>query len=153
MPTQASRALYDLFQNYERSFWVETLSKTRQARPLPCPPGEDITKYDSKTLRSLVQHFNKLNRNWRNEKPLIVGRARTLTVDKNLDSIAHIAGTKYAITHSVFKCRLSVWSTENGKRHCSITGHRRVSDLSTGWPEHGKFSIALLTHPEFFLEE
>ncbi|KAM6502568.1 hypothetical protein JOM56_002545 [Amanita muscaria] len=147
------RLLHNLFENYERTFWIATLKKTCQTRPLPCPSHEDITKYDTQAVLNLARHFNRLNYNWKQERPQVVGRVRTLTVDKNLDSIAQIAGTPYVITHSILKCRLSVSSMENGKRLCSIDADRRVSDLSTGWPEHGKFTIALLTHFEFFLED
>ncbi|KAK2463100.1 hypothetical protein APHAL10511_004755 [Amanita phalloides] len=141
-----SSDLRNLFQVYERVCLIKTLSLTRQSRPIPCAPSEDIAQYDVKTLQRLVQHFTRLNHNWRSDKPQPIQPIRTLTVDKRLDTVAHIPGTNYVITHSFLKSRLSVWSTLNGKRVCTIPCHQRMLDLSTGWSERGKFTIALLTN-------
>ncbi|KAF8629565.1 hypothetical protein AX15_003378 [Amanita polypyramis BW_CC] len=146
-----SRSVQDLFRTHERTCLISTLDKTRLTRPIPCPPSEDITtaKYDVEALRGLVQHFSRLNWNWRNDKPQIIGPVRNLTVDKHLDTLAQIPGTSYVITHSILKSRLSVWSTEDGRRVCSVSCHKRVLDLSTGWSERNKFIIALLTNPNY----
>ncbi|KAF8633395.1 hypothetical protein AX17_004566 [Amanita inopinata Kibby_2008] len=93
-------------------------------------------------------HFNRLNRTWRNAEPTIVGPIKKLNADRAMDSLAQIPGTKYVIMHSIPKARLSVWSTENGKRMCSISAPQRVLDISTGWTEQGRFTIALITNPE-----
>lgn len=124
---------------------VGTLSFTRQTRPTPCPPNEDITKYDAGTLRGFFQQFNRLNRNWQQDRPRIVGPIKVFKTDDSLDALAQIPGTNYVIAHSVPKSTMSVWSTENGEHLCSVACHKRVLDLSTGWPERGKFTIALLT--------
>jgi hypothetical protein len=68
--------------------------------------------------------------------------------DDSLDALAQIPGTNYVIAHSVPKSTMSVWSTENGEHLCSVACHKRMVDLSTGWPERGKFTIALLTNSD-----
>ncbi|KIL68740.1 hypothetical protein M378DRAFT_8201 [Amanita muscaria Koide BX008] len=144
--SMVSRELHDLFRRYERTFWIETLSKTRQLRPIPCPPHADLTQYDTERLRNTALHFNRLNSNWRNLKP-IIRRVRTLEIGEVLDPLVQIPGTHYVISHSPPRATLSLWSTEDGSCVRTIEGHRHVLDFSTGWTELGKFTMALLTTP------
>ncbi|PFH52164.1 hypothetical protein AMATHDRAFT_2410 [Amanita thiersii Skay4041] len=138
------RGMHELTMVYERSFWTKTLNKTRLSRPIPCPLHEDLTNYSADSLRQMALRFNRLNRNWRQEEPVLMAPIKKLKVDSRLDSLAQIPGTPYVVMHSVRKAQLLVWSLEDGLCLASIPAHARIMDLSPGWTEPRKFTLALI---------
>ncbi|KAJ7807800.1 hypothetical protein B0H14DRAFT_1528113 [Mycena olivaceomarginata] len=57
----------------QRSFWISVLETTRMKSPIACPPYTDLSRFPLETLKSLVFSWKKLQYNWNQDFPQIVG--------------------------------------------------------------------------------
>ncbi|KAJ7350724.1 hypothetical protein DFH08DRAFT_806723 [Mycena albidolilacea] len=57
----------------QHSFWISVLETTRMKSLIACPPYTDLSRFPLETLKSLVFSWKKLQYNWNQDFPQIVG--------------------------------------------------------------------------------
>ncbi|KAJ7145577.1 hypothetical protein C8R44DRAFT_863451 [Mycena epipterygia] len=98
----------------ERYFWIVALNRLEQLhrRPLPCPPGTDITSLPLATLKKFAVHAYKLKKNWASEFPRAVSILR-LTTDSNVLQFCPIETSPLSVTLSW--TRIACWNITSGE--------------------------------------
>ncbi|KAJ7145523.1 hypothetical protein C8R44DRAFT_57 [Mycena epipterygia] len=84
-----------------RYFWIMALNRMEHfhRRPLPSPPGTDITSLPLATLQGLAIHAYKLRKNWASVSPRAVS-VRRLVTEHHLLTFSPIEGSHLFVTLS-----------------------------------------------------
>ncbi|KAJ7350727.1 hypothetical protein DFH08DRAFT_115953 [Mycena albidolilacea] len=77
----------------QRSFWISVLETTRMKSPIACPPHADLSRFPLETLKSLVFSWKKLQYNWNQDFPQIVGPVTSTCFGTPLEILGSVQGT------------------------------------------------------------
>ncbi|KAJ7142519.1 hypothetical protein C8R44DRAFT_865849 [Mycena epipterygia] len=102
------------FMLRSRCFWIMALHRIEHIhrRPLPCPPGLDISSLPLPTLREMAIHAYKLRQNLSSESPHPTSVHSFDMHDEPMNFVP-IQGTRLIMTIS--RNRLALWETMSGK--------------------------------------
>ncbi|KAJ7610165.1 hypothetical protein FB45DRAFT_942861 [Roridomyces roridus] len=101
---------------HSASFWIESLHRLENIhqRPIPCPPGTDITSLSLDALRNMAVHAYKLRKNWESDSPLLAKTRSFKIADEGyVSDVFAIEGTHIVVT--VLRHGLACWSTISGE--------------------------------------